>query len=271
MNQPTTGGVCTGAEAFAQAVVRRLRDLPASQRAEIERDVAERAANCGDDAGVVAQLGEPAAYADELRSALELPPFAQVRRRRRLRLAAGLVAASVAAVAIWVWQRDDNAVPADYPLSVAAVAMSGAGDMVGSTVAMPPVGEEITVSLLITNAGDHVVRLESVEPVLGAEVQGVFLAVGPDLPPLWTPVARVFALAEPTVIEVPEFDDPAGTSLPVTLQPGEAVVLQLRGQVAYCVEAEGGITEKVKVASTIDGEERTVEGGELAFMFGNCS
>jgi hypothetical protein len=97
---------------------------------------------------------------------------------------------------------------------------------------------------------------------------------GESDPPLWEPEARVFRMTDPTTVTFTEFDDPSGAELAgFTIAPGETVVLQLRGPIRYCIDAPDGtaVGDRVRLNTTVDGEQRVITGTELTFPLDNCS
>lgn len=95
MSNPTiplpaeTGAVEQRAAAFAAAVRERLSDLPTDEVDELldglQGDLTERLAESADAGDVgTGELGDPEAYADELRQAAGLPSGAMRTRRRRV-------------------------------------------------------------------------------------------------------------------------------------------------------------------------------------------
>jgi hypothetical protein len=262
----------SGVSSYAEQVGKQLRGLPSEQRREVADDVRQRLADMGiatwDDA--VAQLGPPADYAEELREAAGWPrpgvprwPFVVA------------IAVVLAVVGGMLVQRA-TAVPTDYPLRFGSSMVAPPASMAGSVVVMPErTGEPAVVGFELTNDGDRTVRLDEVQRFPGASMQDGSLVYGGDgVPPLWEPEARVFRMTDPTRVTFTDFDDPSGADLAgFAIEPGETVVLQLRGPVRYCIDAPDGsaVGDRVRLNTTIDGERRVITGTELTFPLDNCS
>ncbi len=257
---------------YSSQVAARLRGLPVAQRREVAEDVQRRLVDLGivswEEA--VQQLGPPAAYAEELRAAADWP----MPRRRRWPWVA-LVVVAVTVGGLVVWQRA-TAVPKDYPLVFASRMQSGAGTSAGSVIVMPDrVDDAIQIAFEIQNQGDRTVRIDGLRRAVGASTQGELVVMGSDGdPPLWSPEARMFRHVPDAPFTLTSFDDDSGLPLDgFTIAPGEAVVLQLRGSIAYCVETQQGtaVGDHIRLDTTIDGEHRVINGTELSFPLGNCS
>lgn len=270
----TGTAVPEGLQQYAKEVGRRLRDLPASQRTDIERDNTDRLAERGItryDAAVV-ELGKPSAYADEFRRAMELPPLGRVRRRRLLRI--GAVAAALALIGggLYVWLHDP--VPGHYPLVVEWMVVESPGELVGSVVRMPQQpGEQVTFGFTLLNDGDRSVRIDGVITALSVEAIGGGLSPGSDpMRPIFHPDIQITPPVNGESVYTGFGAAPSFALRPFTLQPGERAQVTLRGELQYCVDAPGyGTSDHPQIAFTVDGEQRTLQGPEMAYMFGDCS
>ena len=262
----------SGVSSYASQVGARLKGLASDERREVVDDVQQRLVDMGitswDEA--VARLGAPAAYADELREAAGWPrpgipkwPFV-------------VVAALVLGVVGGVLVQKATAVPKDYPLRFQSSMVALPASLAGSVVVMPDrTGEPVVIGFELKNDGDRTVRLDEVQRFPGASMQDGSVVFGSESdPPLWEPEARVFRMTDPSKLTFTDFDDPSGAELAgFVIEPGDTVVLQLRGPIRYCIDAPDGaaVGDRVRLNTTIDDEQRVITGAEVTFPLDNCS
>lgn len=267
--------VSQGVQQYATEVGRRLRDLPAEQRAEIARDITERLTARGISRynGAVVELGRSSVYADEFRQAMELPPFGRVRRHRLLRVGAVVAVLALVGGGVYAWLHDP--VPADYPLHLNGMSVESPGEMVGSVIRMPvEMGQQITFGFGLVNDGDRAVRVDEITTPLQVQAINRGLSFWTESQtPIFQPEIQIVPQTSTVDIVYSGFGVPPSFEFhPFTLQPGEQVLVMLRGSLAYCVEAPGmGTTDHPQLEVTIDGERRTIQGPEMAYQFGDCS
>lgn len=251
---------------YANEVARRLRDLPAEQRAEIQSDLVDRLAELGVTHYDVAvrELGTPAAYAAEFRQAMELPPYRRVRDRRLLWVGAAVGVLAVVGAGLYVWLHDP--VPTDYPVAVQVDDVDPPGELVGSVIVTPAAfGERIAFTFILSNYGNRTVRVLQIAEELGNRP-------GDSFEPPFTPEITVSPPTKNLLTYIDRDAVPVAPFGAFTLAPHEAVLVNVTGTFAACVnDSEASATDHFLIDLAIDGEARTIRAPEIVYRFGNCA
>jgi hypothetical protein len=236
-----------GLPRYVDEVVRRLRDVPRSERESIGTDLVQhlRESGCETYGQCVERFGAPSAYADEMRTGLGLPPY---RRPRAPVVTVALVALlAIGGIAVWRSTRPEP-VPDDFdPLTITGYSVSGtevrsAG---GALIELQPTAGTARIVVFIVNASD---RTLSVERVGLATVRtlgdGSMTISGPNVDPLrpgefeisglWSADVRMEPVPDPTNVSVLEHDATGEPFEPFDWLPGEAHAFSVSGVVAAC-------------------------------------
>jgi len=260
---------------YVDRVLRRLRDLPPPERAEIAADLSRRI----DDLGSItspeleAELGVPDEWAAGVREAMGLEPWPPraVRRRHRLIGLAVVVALVGVAVAIIVGRSGANDGPS---LAFEGSTMSsGDARFVGSVLEVPARnGASVEFAVVVTNRAHHQVEVVGLTafPEVTPVQSGVTIHRGGV--PVIEAAGRMQPLDDPNDIAIADFNDPRSRNLPVVMEPGSAALLYVKGNVAYCVgnSAGGSVGFRLTLDVVADGKQSTVEGTEISLTLQNC-
>jgi hypothetical protein len=237
-----------GPPRYADEVLRRLRDVPRSERESIGTELVQhlRESGCETYRQCIDRFGAPGAYADEMRTGLELPPYR--RSRRPWLVVAGTAAVLVIAAGAWRTTRPEPLPEGFTALQSYATAVMGddAKSVAGTLQIVVDSGEgDARIAVVLANTSDSAIEVDMIGPpmvrwggegsvTIGGQADVPLRRGELDLSSIWTPTVRIEPVADQTGMAVDEHELTGEPFAPFRWEPGDAYLISISGPVAAC-------------------------------------
>lgn len=252
IDEPTAGVSVSdhpvaGLPRYADEVLRRLRDVPRSERESIGTDLVQhlRESGCETYAQCIERFGAATTYADEMRAGLDLPPY---RRPRAPFVVLALVALlAIGAIVGWRTTRPEP-VPDDFdPLTITGYSVSGSDvrSAGGALIELQRTAGTARIVVYAHNTSDRTLSVERVGLATVRMLGDGSMTIGgsPDDPlrpgefeisGLWSADVRMEPVPDPTNMRQLAHEDTGEPFEPFDWEPGEAYAFSVSGAVAAC-------------------------------------